>query len=150
VSRIGGLGIVGGVVAGVVVIWRFDMPVGVDGLLLLACGLPALIAGLTEDLTKDVSPRRRLLASAMSAMLAVWLLDAVIVRTAIPDSVGCLGSVGAALVSVFVVVGVANTINIIDGFNGLASMCCVLILLCLAMLVSRLMTCGWLGWPWPA
>jgi UDP-N-acetylmuramyl pentapeptide phosphotransferase/UDP-N-acetylglucosamine-1-phosphate transferase len=133
VSRIGGLGIVGGVVAGVVVIWRFDMPVGVDGLLLLACGLPALIAGLTEDLTKDVSPRRRLLASAMSAMLAVWLLDAVIVRTAIPGLDWVVsGPVGAALVSVFVVVGVANAINIIDGFNGLASMCCVLILLCMA------------------
>jgi hypothetical protein len=35
-------------------------------------------------------------------------------------------------VTVFAVAGVANSINIIDGFNGLASMCCVLILLCLA------------------
>ena len=133
VSRIGGLGIVSGALAGVAVIWRFDVPIGVDGFVLLACGVPALIVGLTEDLRKDVSPRRRLLASAVSAMLAVWLLDAVIVRTAIPGLDWVVsGPVGAALLSVFVVVGVANSINIIDGFNGLASMCCVLILLCLA------------------
>ena len=102
-------------------------------MLLLACGLPALIAGLTEDLTKDVSPRRRLLASALSAVLAVWLLDAR--DRAHRHSRARLGGVvpvGAALVTVFVVAGVANAINIIDGFNGLASMCCVLILLCLA------------------
>ena len=35
---------------------------------------------------------------------------------------------GAALVTVFVVAGVANSLNIIDGFNGLASMCAVLML----------------------
>jgi UDP-N-acetylmuramyl pentapeptide phosphotransferase/UDP-N-acetylglucosamine-1-phosphate transferase len=151
VSRIGGLGIVAGMLAGVFVIWRFDGPSGIAGFVLLACGLPALIAGLTEDLTKDVSPRRRLLASAMSAMLAVWLLDAVIVRTAIPGLDWVVSfPIGAALLSVFVVVGVANSVNIIDGFNGLASMCCVLILICLAyvgfqvddMLVVRLALAG--------
>ena len=55
-----------------------------QALLLLACGLPALVAGLAEDLTKNVSPSRRLLATALSALLAVWLLDAAIRRTAIP------------------------------------------------------------------
>jgi UDP-N-acetylmuramyl pentapeptide phosphotransferase/UDP-N-acetylglucosamine-1-phosphate transferase len=165
VSRIGGLGIVAGVLAGVAVVWQFDMPNGVAGFVLVLCGLPALLAGLAEDLTKDVSPRRRLLASAMSAMLAVWLLDSVIVRTAIPGLDWIVsGPIGAALVSVFVVVGVANAVNIIDGFNGLASMCCVLILLCLAyvgfqvddMLVVRLALAavgavlGFFFWNYPA
>ena len=36
--------------------------------------------------------------------------------------------IGAAAVTIFVVAGVANSLNIIDGFNGLASMCAVLML----------------------
>ena len=133
VPRIGGFGILAGAVAGTAVLWLQDAPSGQQALLLLACGLPALLAGLAEDLTKKVSPSRRLLATALSALLAVWLLDAVIRRTAIPGLDWIVGlPVGAALVTIFAVAGVANSINIIDGFNGLASMCCVLILLCLA------------------
>ena len=133
VPRIGGIGIVGGVLAGALVLWMREPMIGERALLLLACGLPALAAGLAEDFTKKVSPRRRLMATALSALLAVWLLDAVLVRTAIPGLDWLVSySWAAALVSVFVVAGVANSVNIIDGFNGLASMCSVLILLSLA------------------
>jgi UDP-N-acetylmuramyl pentapeptide phosphotransferase/UDP-N-acetylglucosamine-1-phosphate transferase len=45
---------------------------------------------------------------------------------------------GAALVTVFVVTGVANAFNIIDGFNGLASMCVVLMLAGLAYVAFQL------------
>jgi UDP-N-acetylmuramyl pentapeptide phosphotransferase/UDP-N-acetylglucosamine-1-phosphate transferase len=132
-ARLGGLGIVAGMLAGMTVIWRIDEQAGIAGYVLLGCGLPTWIAGLAEDLTKDVSPRRRLLASALSALLAVWLLDAVIVRTAIPGLDWVVSfPLGAAAVSIFVVTGVANAVNIIDGFNGLASMCGVLILLSLS------------------
>jgi UDP-N-acetylmuramyl pentapeptide phosphotransferase/UDP-N-acetylglucosamine-1-phosphate transferase len=132
-ARIGGLGIVAGALAGVIVIWQLDAETGRSGLVLLACGIPAWLAGLAEDLTQDVSPRRRLFASGVSALLAVWLLDGVIVRTAIPGLDWVVSfPLGAAAVSVFVVTGVANAVNIIDGFNGLASMCGVLILLCLS------------------
>jgi UDP-N-acetylmuramyl pentapeptide phosphotransferase/UDP-N-acetylglucosamine-1-phosphate transferase len=133
VPRIGGVGIVAGMLGGAWVLWWRNPPSGIDALVLIACGLPALVAGLTEDLTKRVSPTRRLLATALSALLAVWLLDAMITRTAIPGLDWLVSlPVGAALVSVFVVAGVANSLNIIDGFNGLASMCGMLILLCLA------------------
>jgi UDP-N-acetylmuramyl pentapeptide phosphotransferase/UDP-N-acetylglucosamine-1-phosphate transferase len=133
VPRVGGVGIVFGALAAVAVIWLRDPAAGLMAAALLACGLPALAAGLAEDLTKNVSPSRRLLATALSALLAVWLLDAAILRTAIPGLDWVVSfPLGAALVTVFAVTGVANSINIIDGFNGLASMCCVLILLCLA------------------
>jgi UDP-N-acetylmuramyl pentapeptide phosphotransferase/UDP-N-acetylglucosamine-1-phosphate transferase len=133
VPRIGGLGILTGALAGAWVMWSSDRVAGGQAFVLLACGLPALLAGLTEDLTKSVTPARRLLATAVSALLAVWLLDAVLVRTAIPGLDWVISfPIAAALVSVFVVAGVANSVNIIDGFNGLASMCGVLILLCLA------------------
>jgi len=133
VPRIGGIGILAGAMAGALVLWWRDGPSGEQAFLLLACGMPALAAGLAEDLTKNVSPSRRLLATALSALLAVWLVDAAIRRTAIPGLDWIVSfPLGAAAVSVFAVAGVANSINIIDGFNGLASMCCVLILLCLA------------------
>jgi UDP-N-acetylmuramyl pentapeptide phosphotransferase/UDP-N-acetylglucosamine-1-phosphate transferase len=133
VPRVGGLGIVAGMLAGAWVLWWRDPGAGAQALVLLACGLPALAAGLAEDLTKRVSAGRRLLATALSALLAVWLLDAMITRTAIPGLDWIVSTaLGSAMVSVFVVAGVANSLNIIDGFNGLASMCGVLILLCLA------------------
>jgi UDP-N-acetylmuramyl pentapeptide phosphotransferase/UDP-N-acetylglucosamine-1-phosphate transferase len=78
----------------------------------------------------------------------VWLLDAAIRRTAIPGLDWIVSfPVGAALVTVFAVAGVANSVNIIDGFNGLASMCCVLILLCLAYVGFQVddLLIGWLA-----
>ncbi|HKX43177.1 MAG TPA: glycosyltransferase [Burkholderiaceae bacterium] len=132
VPRVGGIGIVAGAVAGVLVVLTLDRVVGLQGLLLLACGAPTFLAGLSEDITKRISPRRRLFFTAMSAALAVWLVEAVITRTAIPGLDWIVSfAAGAALVTVFVVAGVANSLNIIDGFNGLSSMCGILILVCL-------------------
>jgi UDP-N-acetylmuramyl pentapeptide phosphotransferase/UDP-N-acetylglucosamine-1-phosphate transferase len=110
-----------------------DVPLAGQFLLVVACGAPAFLAGVTEDFTKNVSPRRRLFFTAASAALAVWLADAVITRTDIPglDAIVAV-PMGAAIATVFAVSGVANSINIIDGFNGLASMCCVIILASLA------------------
>jgi UDP-N-acetylmuramyl pentapeptide phosphotransferase/UDP-N-acetylglucosamine-1-phosphate transferase len=133
VPRVGGVGIVAGVTAGLLLVFWRDRTLGSQGLVLLACGAPAFLAGLSEDITKQVSARRRLFFTAVSAVLAVWLVQAVIVRTAIPGLDWLVSfSGGAAVVTVFVVAGVANSLNIIDGFNGLASMCGVLILACLA------------------
>ena len=130
VPRVGGIGIFAGVVVALVALWRRQPEFGVPALLLLLCALPAFASGLTEDLTKTQSPRRRLFFTAISAALAVLLLDSVISRTDIPGLDWLVSfSLGAALVTVFVVAGVANSLNIIDGFNGLASMCAVLMLI---------------------
>lgn len=148
VPRIGGIGILGGVVAGAgLLTWR-DPAVRSEPLLLVVCALPAFLAGFSEDLTKNISPRRRLVATALAAVLAVWLIDAVIERTSIPGLDWIVSyPVGAAAVTVFVVAGVANAVNIIDGFNGLASMCCVLILAALAYVGFQVgdVTIGWLA-----
>jgi UDP-N-acetylmuramyl pentapeptide phosphotransferase/UDP-N-acetylglucosamine-1-phosphate transferase len=133
VPRVGGVGILAGIGAGLAVAaWRDPGVFPIAGWL-IACGLPAFAAGIAEDLTKAQSPRRRLFFTAVSAALAVWLADAAITRTDIPglDWVVAL-SAGAAVVTVFVVTGVANAVNIIDGFNGLASMCVLLMLAGLA------------------
>lgn len=101
--------------------------------LLVLCSLPAFVSGLAEDLTKNVSPRRRLLFTAGSAVLGIWLLDGVIRRTDLPGLDTLVAFTPFAMVlTVFMVAGVANAVNIIDGFNGLASMCVMMMLAALA------------------
>ena len=133
VPRVGGIGIIVGVASAMLPLaWMKPQLAQLGGLLLLA-GLPALGAGLVEDLTKRVSPRVRLGATAVSALLAVWLLNAVIRRTDIPGLDWAVTSSFVAIsLTVLAVAGIANSVNIIDGFNGLASMCVVIMLAALA------------------
>ncbi|MEO6032500.1 MAG: glycosyltransferase [Burkholderiaceae bacterium] len=132
VPRVGGAGVMVALVAGVVIAQIVDPLVAQPLWLLLVCSLPAFAAGITEDLTKKVSPRRRLFAAAISAGLAIWLLGAVITRTDIPGVDALIRWMPVSvLLTVFVVTGVANAVNIIDGFNGLASMCVLMMILAL-------------------
>jgi len=129
VPRVGGVGIVAGVVAGLSLLWWRMPSLGPPAFLLMLCAAPAFGSGLTEDVTKTQSPRRRLFFTALSAALAVVFIDASIDRTDIPGLDWLVAMpIGAAVVTVFVVAGVANSLNIIDGFNGLASMCAVLMM----------------------
>jgi UDP-N-acetylmuramyl pentapeptide phosphotransferase/UDP-N-acetylglucosamine-1-phosphate transferase len=91
--------------------------------------LPAFCSGLWEDFTKSVSPRRRMFAIALSALLGVVFLHGSLNRTGWGPldtlaTVTGLGSLGA----IFAVTGISNSINIIDGLNGLASMCVTLMM----------------------
>lgn len=129
VPRIGGVGIACAVVAAVAAVWWKDPAQGATAALLLLCAVPAFGAGLIEDLTKRVSPAMRLLATAVSAGLAAWLLGAIVNRADLPGFDWLLATaVGGVAFTVFAVAGIANSVNIIDGFNGLASMCVVLML----------------------
>lgn len=134
VPRIGGIGVMIALVAGALLVQVKDRSVAAQTWLLIACTIPAFLAGIVEDLTKNVSPRRRLLATAVSAALAIWLLDAVVMRTDIPGFDPLLRQwyVLVVALTIFVISGTANAINIIDGFNGLASMCVLMMILALA------------------
>ena len=133
VPRIGGVGIFGGLLAALAVLALVQDDAARIGTQVLICGFLAFAAGLAEDLTKRVSPGQRLLATAASALLAAWLLGAAITRTDIPglDWMVTLGP-GSLLLTVFAVAGIANSVNIIDGFNGLASMCVAIMIAALA------------------
>lgn len=139
VPRIGGVGIFSGLLLMAGVLW---WSAGIDtGWLvaaLLLCGVPAFAAGLVEDITKRVRPAWRLLATAVSAALAVLLLDATITRTDLwgLDWVAAF-PMGAAFLAIFAVAGIANAVNIIDGFNGLAAMCVVMMLLAIAYVAGQ-------------
>ena len=134
VPRVGGLGIAASMLAAAMFAdWVVGPPSLHTGLMLMACAVPAFATGLLEDLTKTVSARWRLLATMVSALLAIWLLDAVIRSTDIPGLDWLVSwPAGAVFVTVLAVAGIANSVNIIDGFNGLASMCVVIMLVALA------------------
>jgi UDP-N-acetylmuramyl pentapeptide phosphotransferase/UDP-N-acetylglucosamine-1-phosphate transferase len=133
VPRIGGVAVMAAALAGAAAAQWSKL----DGAwllwLLIAASLPAFASGLAEDLTKSISPRRRLFFTAVSAALAVWWLDASLVRTAIPGIDSLMPWAPFAIgLTIFVVTGVANAVNIIDGFNGLAAMCVLMMLMALA------------------
>jgi UDP-N-acetylmuramyl pentapeptide phosphotransferase/UDP-N-acetylglucosamine-1-phosphate transferase len=117
--RVGGIPIV----LGLVVAWG-KAPADIQAMLtpILFAGLPAFIFGVAEDITKRVGVMQRLLATMASGLLAWWITDYSLSRV---DIWGVDWLLSLTLVSViftaFAVGGVANSINIIDGFNGLAS-----------------------------
>jgi UDP-N-acetylmuramyl pentapeptide phosphotransferase/UDP-N-acetylglucosamine-1-phosphate transferase len=117
--RVGGLPIV----IGLSVAWFLSTP-EIKHLLtpILIAGLPAFLFGLAEDITKRVGVLARLLATITSGFFAWWLTDYSLSRVDIwgIDSLLQYTFISVVFTS-FAVGGVANAINIIDGFNGLAS-----------------------------
>lgn len=156
VPRVGGIGIVAGLLIGLFASWvRYSDTSSVFLLTLLACAMPAFISGAVEDMTKRVGPGVRLLATMLAALAAAVVLGAVVARLDIPHvdeliawqfGVNTLTSLGAhpqaaapvaLFFTVLVVAGVANAVNIIDGLNGLASMVCMMMFTSIAYVAFR-------------
>ncbi|MCZ8234437.1 MAG: glycosyltransferase, partial [Inhella sp.] len=113
VPRVGGLAVWGGMLAGTLC-WVWDQPEHrwCFGVLLVA-STPAFLGGLLEDVTKKVRPAMRMGAVVIAALLAAWWLGAILYRTDIPGIETLVSTtLGALAVTVFVVAGVANAINI--------------------------------------
>lgn len=124
--RVGGIAIACGAVVGC-----FLAPVTVRELLwpLLLAGVPAFVFGLLEDLTKRVSVRTRLLATMACGVLGWAFTGYSITRADTPGLDWLLGfTVLSVAFTAFAVGGIANAINIIDGFNGLAAGTVIIIL----------------------
>lgn len=120
--RVGGLCLCAGLLLSEIAI----VATGHDGFrdsfdLLLLAGAPAFLGGITEDVTKNVRVAVRLLLNMLAAALGVWLLGAIVPRLDVPGLDALLRwSPFAIAFTVFAAGGVANSINIIDGYNGLA------------------------------
>jgi UDP-N-acetylmuramyl pentapeptide phosphotransferase/UDP-N-acetylglucosamine-1-phosphate transferase len=141
VPRVGGVGIFAGLMAATLVA-AYTLPNTFHQILLfMVCALPAFLSGLWEDFTKAISPRRRMLALAFSGVLGVVLLNGVILRTGflpldrllLANGLAWTGVAGA----IFGVTGVSNSVNIVDGMNGLASMCVTLMAAALAWIAFQ-------------
>jgi UDP-N-acetylmuramyl pentapeptide phosphotransferase/UDP-N-acetylglucosamine-1-phosphate transferase len=132
VPRIGGISIATGILAAILVGLQIN---GVASLKItfLLCAIPTFVIGLTEDLTKKIGVKTRLLFTALAAALAVHLLDTSITRLDIWGIDYLLSIPFIAIVfTIFAITGLANAYNIIDGFNGLSSMVGIITLLGLA------------------
>lgn len=138
VPRVGGVGIALGIAAGVA--YACLVPGSDTQLKAVLCAASAVAfgGGLIEDFTKRVTPRQRMLMMVLAASITVWLANVRIVEA---DIIGLdtllemtVFSIGLTLLTV---AGVSNAINIIDGFNGLASMCVAIMLAALAFVAHQ-------------
>ncbi len=165
VPRIGGLSIVFAVIiTSLISIWR--VPAITYWLLsILLCALIAFYGGIVEDFTQTVSPLRRLLLTLAAAAIGFFLLDARIDRIDVLFDILVLPYWWISFpLTILAVAGIANAVNIIDGFNGLASVVTICMLLSLGyvafqvndvpVLVMALIvagaTAGFLIWNYPA
>lgn len=85
-------------------------------------GIPAFIFGLLEDITKKISVSARLIATITSGILGCVITGISITSIDIPLIDWLLGyTLISILFTAFAIGGVANSINIIDGLNGLTA-----------------------------
>jgi UDP-N-acetylmuramyl pentapeptide phosphotransferase/UDP-N-acetylglucosamine-1-phosphate transferase len=96
------------------------------------------LIGFAEDLVKRVPPGARLAVLVFSAALGIALLQAQLLRLDLGVAwLLAIPWIGVP-VTLFMVAGVANAINIIDGLNGLASAVCLLAFAAIAYVSYRL------------
>jgi UDP-GlcNAc:undecaprenyl-phosphate GlcNAc-1-phosphate transferase len=132
VSRIGGVSIVSGWLVSMLASSYAGLLSGELVLSWAVCLLPALVAGLAEDFTKRVAPATRLLASFLAGALAFTFLGAAIQRIDVYGLDTLLQIPAVSFVfTIFAIGGIAQSINIIDGLNGLATGACMIALIAL-------------------
>lgn len=120
-SRLGGLAIFISLIFTLVWVAPNSATGQLFSLLIFTC-VPVFSVGLLEDITHKISPSIRLLLALVSSTLAYLLLDVKVFRTNIWFVDWLLQwPFIVYLFTVLVVAGFTHAINIIDGFNGLAS-----------------------------
>ena len=103
--------------------------------LLILSAAPVFSIGLAEDLGYDMSPKARLVASAVSSFVAILLFKVWLSKLGIPgvDHLLIFAPFGI-LFTIFATVGVVNAFNLIDGLNGLSSYVTISVALSLSII----------------
>jgi UDP-N-acetylmuramyl pentapeptide phosphotransferase/UDP-N-acetylglucosamine-1-phosphate transferase len=105
---------------------------------ILIAGMPAFLFGIAEDFTKHISVIQRLLATMASGLLACWITGYSLSRL---DLWGfdllMQFTFFSVIFTAFAVSGLANAINIIDGFNGYASLTCTIAFIGFALIALQ-------------
>jgi len=168
VPRIGGLAIacaIGAVITVMDNLDIFEVKTEQGFALLALAAVPAFAGGLIEDITKKVGVLARLLLTMSAGVLASLLVGATLDRLDIfgIDSLIQHWPLFAIAFTAFSVAGLANGINIIDGYNGLASGFSIPALIALAFVALQLgdnvvliaslsmlgAVTGFIVWNWP-
>lgn len=137
--RIGGIAILIGVFAGFAASSHGVAATEKRAILsaILLAGMPAFIFGLLEDVTKKVTVKIRLLATMASGIIGWGITGTALTHLDLPIIDYLLAyTIISVLFTAFAVGGLANAINIIDGFNGLTAGT-VLIMLAAFGLIAR-------------
>lgn len=131
--RIGGLPILLGLCAGGGLAAARDLLPVQLGMSLLLAAAPVFLLGIIEDISQRVAPIWRLFASFTSAGIASWLIGAILPGISVPviDFLFSSYPLFALAFTVIAVGGMCHSLNIIDGYNGLASGVSGMILLAL-------------------
>jgi UDP-GlcNAc:undecaprenyl-phosphate GlcNAc-1-phosphate transferase len=164
--RIGGLGVLAGLLAGGgVLLLGETIPGAREFGLLLVAATPAFLCGLSEDITKNVPVSIRLTVTMLSGVLGCWLIGGMVGRLELPGLDQLFHwTLFAILFTAFAVGGLANAINIIDGYNGLACGYAVIVLAAISCIAAQvgdalvLHSCliligallGFLAWNYPS
>ena len=119
--RAGGLGILAGLLLFILSPFGFKLLIPV---------ILAFFSGIFEDFHNSLSPKLRLSLQILTALSAIWLTDSVVTYLGLGISMPYWMGI---IFSTFAIVGMINAVNIIDGFNGLASGVILLILLSFAI-----------------
>ena len=133
--RIGGIALVAGVAIGSLALEPEARSVAI---ILALCGIPALLGGLGEDLTRKVSSTARLCLTFVAAAIAFFVLDAEITGLDLPGSEWLLGfAIASLFFTMFAVGGLAHGLNIVDGLNGLAGFSALMVLGAIAWVATQ-------------
>ena len=107
--------------------------------IMVLASLPVVLMGLADDLTKSIPPRVRLCAAVIAGLAAISLLGLRVDRVDVPllDDLVAFWPVSVAI-TVLMVCGFTNAMNIIDGLNGLAGGLAVLMLCATAVVAAQM------------
>ena len=123
IPRIGGLGIYAALWIANFVAYLKDPALGIFLGLILIAAFPVTATGLTEDITKRIGVKVRLLAGFISGALLLYLFTITSIRIGVWGLDALFLNIWVAGIFLCIAcAGLANAYNIIDGFNGLASM----------------------------
>ena len=163
-SRLGGVGVFLGLIIGLVLLFKDEAPLTYALFLIFLSSIPIFLGGLIEDLTHQVSAIVRLLLALFSASCFWFLMGFGVERTeVIPVDWLLQWPVMAYFITLLVIAGFTHSVNIIDGFNGLASSQVLLMLASMAFISHQFdqldlfiysmllfsVTLGFLFWNWP-
>ena len=114
VPRIGGISLL----AGLIIALTFKIPFAAG--FIIGC-LPVFLAGISEDIFKKITPFIRLSASIISAIILVWIFSLQLTANGIPllNSLFSIKIVALSITALSIAL-MAQSINIIDGLNGLS------------------------------
>jgi len=164
IPRIGGLGIFVSLITISFAKFLIDGDVSLPFLVFFLCTIPCFVIGLTEDITKKIGVKLRLVFTAISALIGIYFLDGLIYSVDLPilDDLLKLQWYGY-LLTIFAITGISNAYNIIDGLNGLAGLVGIISLLAIyyvaylfgdnyIMFLAQVLICsilGFLVWNYP-